>query len=76
MKYVLSIVAGAVVAGLLLYMAVDLLLGDWASAFFVKFLAVPIGLIVSLFFFLAYDHFWPKKKGLDAQGSVHRSDDS
>jgi len=57
-------------------MAVDLLLGDWASAFFVKFLAVPIGLIVSLFFFLAYDHFWPKKKDLDVQGSVHRSDDS
>jgi hypothetical protein len=61
-KYFLVIGSGAVAIGLLLSLLVDYFFGDWASAFFIKFAAVPIGLVVSLFFFLVYDQLWPLKK--------------
>lgn len=75
MKYALVIGAGAVVVGLLLSFVVDLLLGDWAGAFFVNFLAVPIGLVTSLGFFLVYDHYWPRERNRDIQEKNDQSDD-
>jgi len=62
MKYVLIIGSGAVVVGVLVFLVIDHFFGSWASSFFVKFLAVPIGLGVSLFFFVIYDALHPKQK--------------
>jgi len=54
-----------------LYIGVDRLFGDWAGSFFAKFLAAPIGLVVSLFFFLVYDHVWPKQSNQGSNGKEH-----
>jgi len=62
MKYILILGLGTVVIGLLLYVGVDYFFDDWVSSFVAKFVAAPVGFIVSLFFFLMYDQIWPKKK--------------
>jgi len=62
MKYFLIIGSGAVVVGLLLTLATEHFFDGWVSSFLVEFLAVPIGLCVSILLFIIYDTQYPKKK--------------
>ena len=64
MKYILIIGSGAVIIAILLSFVIDHFFSEMASSFFMKFLAVPIGLGVSFFFFIIYDTQYPKRKEL------------
>jgi hypothetical protein len=61
MKYILVIALGTIVIGSLLTFGVYFIFGENLGYFFVKFIAVPAGAILSLFLFVAYDTLWPKK---------------
>ena len=61
MKYIVWIVFGTVLISSILSFGAYFLFGDNAGYFFVKFIAVPSGVISSLILFIIYDTLWPKK---------------
>lgn len=62
MKYLVAILLGALLVGGMLTAAVYYLFGYNSGYFFARFVAGPVGLIVSGFGFLVYDTLWPRKK--------------
>lgn len=62
MKYLVAILLGALLVGGVLTVAVHYLFGSNPGYFFARFVAGPVGLIVSGFCFLVYDTLWPRKK--------------
>lgn len=62
MKYLVAILLGALLVGGALTVAVHYFLGSSPSYFFAKFIAGPVGLMISGFGFLVYDSLWPKQK--------------
>jgi lysylphosphatidylglycerol synthetase-like protein (DUF2156 family) len=71
MKYILVLGIGTVVIGLFLWVGVDYFFGDWVSSFFAKFVAAPIGFVISLFLFLIYDQIWPKQSEPEVNKQAH-----
>lgn len=62
MKYLVAILAGALLVGLALAVGVYRLFGAEVGHFFAKFLAGPAGLVVSGAAFVVYDTLWPKQR--------------
>ena len=60
MKYIVAVVAGALLIGSVLSVAVYFLWGSSPAFFFAKFIAGPVGLASSFALFILYDSKWPK----------------
>jgi len=65
MKYLVAILLGALLVGGALTVVVHYLFGSNPGYFFGKFIAGPVGLMVSGVAFLVYDTLWPRKKSPD-----------
>jgi len=68
MKYLIAILLGALVVGGALTFAVHYVFGSNPGYFFAKFVAAPVGLVVSLVGFLVYDSLWPRRRTQERSG--------
>ncbi|MEW6645805.1 MAG: hypothetical protein AB1450_01220 [Pseudomonadota bacterium] len=61
MKYLVALLLGALLIGGVLTAGVHYLFGAGPGYFFAKFIAGPVGLLVSGFVFLVYDSLRPQQ---------------
>ncbi|PKM43444.1 MAG: hypothetical protein CVV05_14665 [Gammaproteobacteria bacterium HGW-Gammaproteobacteria-1] len=68
MKYLVAISLGALIVGGALTAVIHYLFGTNPGYFFAKFVAAPVGLVVSVVGFLVYDTLWPRRKTQERSG--------
>lgn len=76
MKYIITIILGAIIIGGLLTVGTYYLFGKNPGYFFAKFVATPVGLIGSFVLFVVYDSLWPKKPGESTKEHLSHDNDN